>query len=174
MSVGQFALGRYEVTLEEYEAFVMATDHVGDGCSVVGGDSRMDWEAGASWHDPEFSQHSRHPVACVSWDDAQAYVQWLSARTGKQYRLPSEAEWEYGARANTVTERYWAAESGSQCDYANGGDRALMQRFGGWPLPVVNCSDGVGHTAEVGFYKPNAFGLFDMLETYGVDRRLLA
>ena len=158
-----FALGRYEVTRGEYRAFVVATGHESAGCSLVDGDGRLDWDGRASWDRPGFEQDDRHPAVCVSWTDAQAYVSWLSARTEKRYWLPSEAEWEYGARANTATERYWDGVQGSQCDYANSGDRALLQRVGGWPLPVVNCADGAARTAAVGSYGQNAFRLQDML-----------
>ena len=156
-----FALGRYEVTREEYAAFVDATGHGDAGCGLVDGAGRLDWDDGASWRRPGFAQDDRHPAVCVSWADALAYVRWLTAETGESYRLPSEAEWEYGARANTRTERYWDGASGSQCEHANSGDRALLQR--GWPLPVVNCADGAAHTAPVGSYGANAFGLHDVL-----------
>ena len=91
------------------------------------------------------------------------YVRWLSAETGERYGLPSEAEWEYGARADTAAERYWDGASGPQCDYANAGDRALLRGVGGWPLPVVNCADGAARTAPVGSYEANGFGLHDVL-----------
>ena len=158
-----FALGRYEVARREYWAFLVATEHESAGCSLVDGDGRLDWNSGASWRRPGFEQDDSHPAVCVSWADAQAYVNWLSEETGERYRLPSEAEWEYGARANTVTERYWDSASGPQCDYANSGDRALLERVGGWPLPVVNCVDGAARTAPVGSYEANEFGLHDAL-----------
>ena len=86
---GGLALGRYEVTVGEYRAFVSATGAgAGGGCLSIGGDS---------WRDPGFPQTDRHPVTCVSWDDAQAYVSWLSRTTGAAYRLPTESEWERGA-----------------------------------------------------------------------------
>ncbi len=163
VSLDAFALGRFEVTRKEYGAFVAATGHQSAGCGLVDGRGRLHWDSRASWGRPGFEQDDSHPVVCVSWTDAQAYVRWLSMETGKGYRLPSEAEWEYGARADTATERYWDGASGSQCDYANAGDRALLQRVGSWPLPVVNCADGVAHTAPAGTYGANAFGLHDML-----------
>ena len=87
---GRLAMGRYEVTVGEYRAFASATgDGAGGGCFTV--------RAGDSWQNPGFSQTDRHPVTCVSWDDAQAYVSWLSRTTGATYRLPTEAEWGQAA-----------------------------------------------------------------------------
>ena len=161
--VRAFALGRFEVTRGQYEAFVTATNHASAGCNVVDNDASFHWSTQASWRSPRFRQGDRHPVVCVSWDDAQAYVRWLSTLTGERYRLPSEAEWEYGLRANIVTSRYWDTGSETQCDYANGGDRALVDLVGDWPVPIVDCNDGAAYTAPVGSYPPNAFGLYDML-----------
>ena len=86
------ALGRYEVTVGEWRAFVSAT---GGGANGACRNSRGDDDL--SWRDPGFPQTDRHPVTCVSWDDAQEYMSWLSRRTGATYRLPSEAEWERAA-----------------------------------------------------------------------------
>ena len=87
---GTLAMGRYEVTVGEYRAFASATGGgAGGGCTTFGG--------GDSWRDPGFAQTDRHPVTCVSWDDAQAYVSWLSRTTGVTYRLPTEAEWDRAA-----------------------------------------------------------------------------
>ena len=83
---GSLALGRYEVTVGEYRAFASSTG--GGGADCIGGDS---------WRDPGFPQTDRHPVTCVSWDDAQAYVSWLSRTAGAAYRLPTGAEWERAA-----------------------------------------------------------------------------
>ena len=118
---GGLAMGRYEVTVGEYRAFASATGGGAGGCF------------GDSWRDPGFPQTDRHPVTCVSWDDAQEYVSWLSRRTGATYRLPTEAEWERAA-------------AGSQpgCD-----------RLGRGTKP-----DG---TCPVGQYGTNAAGLSDMV-----------
>ena len=86
MPGGDMALGRYEVTVAEYRAFASATGKGGDDCLLVD-----------SWRNPGWPQTDRHPVVCVSWNAAQAYVSWLSGRTGAEYRLPSEAEWERAA-----------------------------------------------------------------------------
>ena len=161
--VPKFALGRFEVTLSQYEAFVVATNYLGAGCSVVEGNASLDWSTEASWRRPGFGQEDRHPVVCVSWDDAQAYVQWLGTETGERYRLPTEAEWEYGARSNARARRHWDTRSDTQCDHANGGDLALMNQASDWLMPIVACSDGVAYTAPVGSYSPNLFGLYDTL-----------
>ncbi len=90
MPDGRLALGRYEVTVGEYGAFAAATGGgAGAGCITVGD--------GDSWRDPGFPQTDRHPVTCVSWDDAQAYVSWLSGQAGATYRLPTETEWDRAA-----------------------------------------------------------------------------
>ena len=130
-----FAVGRYEVTRGEFVRFVQATgyDTENAGC-------------------PGFSQTDRHPVTCVSWYDAQAYVQWVSRQTGKPYRLLSEAEWEYVARAGTATE-YWWGNTASH-DYANyGADKCCN-----------GLATGADHwvtAAPVGSFTANAFGVFD-------------
>ena len=92
---GRLAMGRYEVTVGEYRAFASATGESAGGMCIALSD-------GASWRDPGFPQTDRHPVTCVSWDNAQAYVSWLSRTTGATYRLPTEAEW---ARAAAGSQR---------------------------------------------------------------------
>ena len=148
VTVGRFALGLYEVTREEYAAFVTATGHdSGDEECVL--------------RTPRFAQDG-HPVACASWRDAQAYAAWLSQETGASYGLPSEAEWEYAARAGTATRRYWGDSSSAQCEYANGADEAAKRRNSNLVV-VVPCDDRSVYTAAAGSYAKNAFGLFDML-----------
>ena len=86
---GTVALGRFEVTVAEYRAFAEAAGR-GAGTGCPRGDGR-------SWRDPGFPQTDRHPVTCVTWQDAQAFVLWLSRTTGERYRLPTEAEWDRAA-----------------------------------------------------------------------------
>ena len=148
-----FAIGIYEITFEEWDACVS--------------------DGGCRGHRPsdEGWGRGRRPVTNVSWEDATHYVQWLSEETGETYRLPSEAQWEYAARAGTETARYWGESDSEQCRYANGFDqdcaeinerRAEMFQDMGVGFP--SCSDGQARgTAPVGSYEPNAFGLYDMI-----------
>jgi len=130
--VGRFALGRTEVTVGQFRAFVEASGHDAGSCN---------YPANASWRDPGFEQTDEHPVACVSWKDADAYVGWLSEQTGEAYRLPSEAEWEFAARAGTKTR------------YAFGDEITATQ---------ANFNSNVSKTTEVGAYPANDWKLFDM------------
>ena len=160
VAVSSFALGRYEVTREEYRVFVETTGHPSSGCWILGEDG-MTNDDDASWREPGFAQGSGHPAVCVNWNDAQAYVRWLSRETGESYRLPSEAEWEYAARGGTSTSRYWGDSSSSQCGHANGADAAAKRVYSGFA--VAACNDGAVHTAPAGSYSANVFGLFDVL-----------
>ena len=144
-----FAVGVHEVTRGEYAHFVQATGHEAGSSCRVPDDESGGWieRPGASWRAPGFEQTDRHPVVCVSWEDAQAYVRWLSAETGHAYRLPSEAEWEYAARADTSTPRYWGAAG--PCEHANGAE--------------ASCADGHVWTSPVGTFAANGLGLHDVL-----------
>ena len=160
VTLESFALGRYEVTRGEYAAFASATGRSPRGCKrVYDGEGTYD---ASWWRNPGFAQGDGHPVVCVSWDDAQAYVRWLSRETGEEYRLPSESEWEYAARGGATTSRYWGNGSSPQCGYANGADAAATLVYTIWGR-AASCDDGALHTASVGSYAANAFGLFDAL-----------
>ncbi|HRZ07770.1 MAG TPA: formylglycine-generating enzyme family protein, partial [Candidatus Competibacteraceae bacterium] len=114
-----------------------------------------------NWRKPGYEQKDNYPVVCVSWNDALAYVKWLSDQTGQSYRLPTEAEWEYAARAGTTTARYWGEDPDQACRYANVGDQAAKKTFPNWV--IHECTDGVVYTAPVGSFQANAWGLKDML-----------
>jgi formylglycine-generating enzyme required for sulfatase activity len=134
-----FAVGRYEVTWAEWDACV-----ADGGCSSAGPDGAGGDEG---WGKGE------RPVINVSWDDAQAYVSWLSRKTGKTYRLLSEAEWEYAARAGT-SRAYWWGSSASH-EYANYGSDECCSG-------LATGRDQWENTAPVGSFPANGFGLYDM------------
>jgi formylglycine-generating enzyme required for sulfatase activity/predicted Ser/Thr protein kinase len=152
-------MGVYEVTVGEYREFAEATRHKSAGCQVYDGT----WQARSdlNWNNVGYTQTATHPVACVSWRDAREYAAWLSHKTGQRYRLPSESEWEYAARAGSVTARPWNANVASACTSANVADQTAAQQYPGWK--VHPCADGFTYTAPVGSFQPNAFGLYDML-----------
>ena len=137
-----FAIGRHEVTVGEWRACVEA-----GACAAA--------KAGPATGDP-----ARAPVVNVSWDDALAYAAWLGKVSGRTYRLPTEAEWEYAIRAGTTTARFWGGDRTEQCAYGNGADQSALTRDR--QLPAVECDDRYPVLAPVGSFKPNAFGLFDM------------
>ena len=156
-----FAVGKYEVTRAEFARFVAETGHAtGGSCSTYEG-GKWNNRSGRGWRDPGFAQTDRVPVVCVSWHDAKAYVAWLSKKTSKGYRLLSESEWEYAARAGTRTSRYWGNSVSAQCGHANGADLAAKGRVSG--RTVAPCLDGHVHTAPVGSFGANGFRLHDLL-----------
>ena len=161
-----FAVGVYEVTRGQFARFVSATGRsMGDTCKTYEGGLKT--RSGRHWRNPgfRFSQTDEHPVVCVSWSDAKAYVEWLSRVTGEGYRLPSDLEWEYAARGGTETSWGWGlswestAEGGRyvRCryvQYVNGADGMVdcYEDFGQW----------VRWTEPVGSDSANGFGLYDM------------
>ena len=161
-----FAIGVYEVTRGQFAAFVEATGYdAGNSCYIWDGGWKL--VDGRNWRLPGFAQSDDHPVVCVSWDDARAYVDWLNAELGFEdlYRLPSEAEWEYAARAGTESRRFWGddLEDREGCAFANAADLTLKAELPDWPWSTMNCRDGHVYTAEVGSFTANDFGLHDPL-----------
>ena len=155
-----FAVGKYEVTRGEFASFVSATGRSMEGSCIAEEDGEWEPRSGRGWRSPGFPQTDRDPAVCVSWHDAQAYVAWLSGKTGRSYRLLSESEWEYAARGGTRTSRHWGEGASGQCGYANGADRTAEGRYSGWT--VAECDDRHVWTAPVGTFKANGFGLYDM------------
>lgn len=141
--VSAFKLSRYEVTNKEFRRFHPEHDS-------------KDFEGHSLNEDDQ-------PVVAVSWAEALAYANWLSEKTGKLYRLPTEAEWEYAARAGTSTARFWGNNTDDACQYANVHDQTSFEQNKSLPWAAHNCNDGQVVTARVGSFKANAWGLYDML-----------
>lgn len=165
-----FALGKHPVTRAEFLAFSHATGRQpGHSCWHV---TRQDNvtslsfqdRQGLNWREPSFAQTGTEPVICVSWDDAQAYVAWLARETGQAYRLPSEAEWEYAARAGTRGPRWWAGGLSDACANANVRENSVAGFYNFVPNSTYfPCSDGFAHTSPAGSFPANSFGLHDVL-----------
>ena len=157
------AVGKHEVTRGQFGAFVLDTGNGAGGDCYVDKNVDGKWakESTGSWKQPYFRQDDRHPVVCVNWKDAKAYVEWLSRKTGNTYRLLSASEWEYVARGGTTTARYWGNDADEGCGFANAADRTAKEKYSDWT--VANCRDGHVHTAPVGSFRANGFGLQDVL-----------
>lgn len=145
------AVGRFAITRREFAAFVSETSHKIDGCQVWNG-SRWEQQSNKSWQSPGYVQDDRHPVVCVNWDDANAFAGWLSGKTGKSYRLLSEAEREYVTRAGTNTPFWWGSTiSTGQANYDGSGYAG--ERGGG---------ENLLRTVPVDTFKPNPWGLYQV------------
>jgi formylglycine-generating enzyme required for sulfatase activity len=158
-----FAAGQFLVTRRQFAQFVAATgyDAKSDGCYALNGAGLGFERYGIyNWERPGFLQTDDDPAVCVSWHDAQAYVAWLSQKTKRPYRLLSEAEWEYAARAGTAIAHYWGPDDNTVCRFANIADNRIKVRFPAWI--TTNCSDNFTYTSPVGTFPANAFGLYDM------------
>jgi sulfatase modifying factor 1 len=159
----RFAIGRFDVTRDEYAQFVTETHRPDPASCITLAPSGTFIATNGNWHSPGFPQTGRDPVVCVGWDDAQAYMSWLSARTGHVYRLPTEAEWEYAARAGTTTARYGSDNPAEICRYTNVGDLDYFEQHPGDSGVNQACHDGYVFTSPVGSFPPNQYGLYDML-----------
>lgn len=175
-----FAIGNFEITQEQFAVFIHDTGYaMRGGCQVWQGEWKNPPDA--DWTHPGYGRvpFNDEPVACVSWKDAKAYVDWLARRTGRKYRLPTEAEWEYVARGGTTTGYFWgggqntasndnptgdkkAGDIPEACQYANVFD-ASGAKASAFNWAPFSCDDGFGQAAPVGSFKPNAFGVYDII-----------
>ncbi len=162
VTLKKFSLSKTEVTRGQFAVFVSETGYdAGNSCRTMEY-GRWEDRSSRNWRNPGYSPDDNHPVVCVSWRDAQAYVQWLARKTGQPYRLPSEAEWEYAARAGSKASRHWGDGADVACTYANVADQTKLDDDLMWTDQHA-CLDGYWYTSPVGSFKPNAFGLLDML-----------
>jgi formylglycine-generating enzyme len=173
-----FYLGQHEVTIEQFMFFLKASGYIpeaeDDGTGGYGYNSKYDAEKSArgdafegrnrrySWAYTGFEQGNDHPVVNVTWNDAQALARWLSEKEGVRYRLPTEAEWEYAARAGTRTRYHSGNEAQSLLKVANLFDADAAKYWPKWRSHALAGHDGYAFTAPVASFAPNAFGLYDM------------
>ena len=168
--VTPFAVAPRLVTRGEFRQFVDETGHQPAHWCEVFHNNECVFDESLWWENPGFEQTDEHPLVSISWGDAQAYLNWLSSRHEKRYRLLSEAEFEYAARAGTTSPWFWNTPE-EQALYANGADLssldredtfALSQTYGR-PIEPANCRSGFCFTSPVGTFKPNPYGLYDIL-----------
>jgi len=158
-----FWMGQHEVTRGQFKRFVDETNHHSDvekeGAYIINKSTQWKWEKrkGFDWKKPGYDQDDYHPVVCVSWKDAKAFIQWLNKKSSHTFALPTEAQFEYAARAGTQTMRFWGKDDTLACEYANVADKG-----NNWSSSF-SCDDGYFFTAPVGNYRPNPFGLYDMM-----------
>jgi len=147
VTVSDFYIGKYEVTVGDFKEFVNASGYrteaeTGDGAYIY--TTKWEKKSDVNWKNPYFSQTDKDPVTCVSWNDAQAYIKWLNTKTGKKYRLPTEAEWEYAARGGVSTSSTTYSGSNNIDEvawyYKNSGSK----------------------TRPIGQKQANKFGIYDM------------
>ncbi|WP_298487521.1 formylglycine-generating enzyme family protein [uncultured Maribacter sp.] len=165
-----FAIAKTEVTLAQFRVFMKESKYKSNvpirngepliGCNYYDGKS-YGYIASHNWENPGYPQREDAPVVCVSWSDAKAYCDWLSKKTGREYRVPSTVEFEYATRAGSSSPWFWGTDPELACDYANVGDRTFSNQFP--TRPIFPCTDGYVFTSSVAKFKPNAFGLYDMI-----------
>jgi len=162
VTIKPFALGKFELTVEQFATFADETKYDTGSVCDVWQDGQWSERPGHNWRKPNFPQTGAHPAPCLSWDDAKAYLAWLSGKTGRIYRLPTEAEWEYAARASSVGRFHFGEDDKDYCRYGNGVDEtALAEVPGAKGWSALPCRDGHAFTAPVGSFAPNAFRLHD-------------
>ena len=176
VKVNAFQMAKYPVTVAEFRKFI---EHTGYKMNTTCRDHLDEnWLSGpndtgnASWDKHRYLESEYMPVTCVTWQEAHAYIDWLSEQTGKPYRLPTEQEWEYAAKANTTSRYFWGddLDMTQVCQYANVADHAgeyfASTQYGASYIGFIghaNCNDGEPYNSIVGLYRPNPFGLYDMI-----------
>lgn len=176
VSVEAFQMSKYMITVAEFKKFAEDTGFVKEATCNDFIDSEglrgPTYQGSGKWDKHRYTYSDYQPIVCISWQDANAYAKWLSNKTGIKYRLPTEQEWEYAAKANTTTRYFWGDDPmlSQACKYGNfadnTGEHTNNKLYGlsnaGW-IGGVNCDDGEAYNAIVGLYRPNPFGLYDML-----------
>lgn len=168
-----FYLGKHEVTVGQFKAFVAATNHVTDVEKKGGGhahDAQAVWihREGTNWKKPgyagAYTQRDDHPVVHVSYTDSKAFCAWLSQRDpATTFALPTEAQWEWACRGGSGARFWWGTDEDTTGKVINAGDKTLKRVHPDWPRVVMAMDDGHAFCAPVGSYRANGWGLHDML-----------
>ena len=154
-------MGKYEVTIDQFRMFLKETRKT-SGVNFSDSKCPIKLESHFSLKGNIFGQNAQQPMVAISWFAAKAFAGWLNQKGLGDFRLPTEAEWEYAARAGTRTIRFWGDDLEQACTYANVYDRMGKDKFE-YDWEHFKCNDGYAGTAPVGSFKPNPFGLYDML-----------
>ncbi len=170
--IKRFQMAVHEVTVAEFKSFIKATNYITDaeidfqapGCWSYDASQKTiwGWQPWANWKKPiKITLNDNDPVTCVNFYDIVQYINWLNKTTGYTYRLPTEAEWEYAARAGSSNIYFWGNNPDLSCRYANTAD---LSEFATMKWSESNhCNDHFFFSAPVKQYLPNQFGLYDML-----------
>lgn len=162
VTLPQFSLSKTEITRGQFKKFIESSSYSPSAGCWVFKTALWKFYKKRNWENPGFKQDDNHPVVCVNWNDAQAYVEWLSDKVDKTYRLASEAEWEYAARGGNETTFAWGNSISRACEFNNVYDILGHQTIKSKWLKNVPCEDGAIYTNSVAQYKANGFGLYDM------------
>jgi formylglycine-generating enzyme required for sulfatase activity len=163
-----FAVGTFEITNAQWEVFIDGTGYIpSNSCEVWGAKGSVE---GYNWVNTGlgYPPKGNEPVVCITWLDAKAYTKWLSEYTGKKYRLLSEAEWEYVAKAGSKSTWPWGDDVSQICKFGNvfdqsGGKEKKSAMNDNAAAKPVECDDQFQYGAPVGSFLPNAFGVYDTI-----------
>jgi len=169
VELDSYWLGKHEVTVAQFRRFVEETSYT-TTAEKAGGSETLDKigilenrQEGLRWSAPGFPQEENHPVVHVSWEDAVAFCQWLAKKTGEPYTLPTEAQWEYACRGGRRTLFIWGDSLKDGQGWLNTADKTFAGKYPDAPDILDSWDDGYLYTAPVGSFRPNAFGLYDMV-----------